>query len=240
MNPYVAAHRAAALLGGESTGIPNIDYSLAELSSMGEPDTKAFHVPNSDNYDETTISGMKLPLYKRQAKALTRMLDIESGKVKFLEEERSEHVLAGIGWCMIARARKNSPLRGGVLGDAIGSGKTVITIALILAGVAKARANCDANKGRSGATLVVVPPGLVQQWDDEREKFTGNQLKCITIDSTATLKRYSVEQMCAVDMVIVPAGIIEEAHKSCKDRPYTQHLSKMAGAGFIPEAPASK
>jgi hypothetical protein len=123
MNPYVAAHRAAAQLGGESAGTLDVDYCLSELSCMGEPDTKVFHVPNSDSYGETTVANMVLPLYKRQAKALTRMLAIESGKVPFSEEERSEHVLSGIGWCLIARAAKKSPLRGGVLGDAIGSGE---------------------------------------------------------------------------------------------------------------------
>lgn len=163
MNPSVAAHRAAAQLGGERTGTSDVDYCLSELSSMGEPDTKEFHVPNSDAYDETIIDGLELPLYKRQAKALTRMQQIESGSVLFSEEERSEHVLPGIGWCLIARAAKKSPLRGGVLGDAIGSGKTVVTIALILAGAAKARANRNVEAGRSNATLIVVPPGLVSQ-----------------------------------------------------------------------------
>ena len=123
MNPYVAAHRAAASLGGESTGTLDIDFCLSELSSMSEPDTKVFHVPNSNAYEPSIVPGMKLPLYKRQAKALTRMLAIENGDVLFSEEERSEHILSGIGWCLIARAAKKSPLRGGVLGDAIGSGK---------------------------------------------------------------------------------------------------------------------
>ena len=167
MNPYVAAHRAAAPLLGKE-GCTEVDYCLSELSRMGEPDTKAFLVPNSDRYEETSVK-LELPLYKRQAKALTRMLEIENGDVCFSEEERSEHVLPGIGWCMIARATKKSPLRGGVLGDAIGSGKTVVTIALIMAGAARARANRNVKEGRSSATLIVVPPGLVHQWDDERK-----------------------------------------------------------------------
>ncbi len=169
MNPCVAAHDAAARLGGEKTGSVEVHYCLSELSSMGEPDTKEFKVPNSDAFKEVIIDGLELPLYKRQAKALSRMLAIERGDVPFSEEERSENILPGIGWCLIARAAKRSPLRGGVLGDSIGSGKTVITIALILKGVDQARINRDSKKGRSGASLIVVPPGLVKQWDDERK-----------------------------------------------------------------------
>jgi hypothetical protein len=129
VNPSVAAHHAAAPLlrgrGGTEAIAKSlkVDYSLAELSSMGEPETKEFRVPNSDRFEETHVEGLLLPLYKRQAKALTRMQAIEDGSVHFSETERSEHVLPGIGWCLIARAEKKSPLRGGVLGDAIGSGK---------------------------------------------------------------------------------------------------------------------
>lgn len=134
VNPCVAAHHAAAPLlrgrGGTEALAKSLklSYCLAELSSMGEPETKEFRVPNSDLYSETHVEGLSLPLYTRQARALTRMQAIEDGSVHFSEAERSEHVLPGIGWCLIARAEKKSPLRGGVLGDAIGSGKVGVYI----------------------------------------------------------------------------------------------------------------
>ena len=51
--------------------------------------------------------------------------------------------------------------------------------------------------------------------------------------------RFSVEELCEADMVIVPAGIIEERMKTGQVRPYTELLSKKAGAKFIPPAPTS-
>jgi hypothetical protein len=77
---------------------------------------------------------------------------------------------------------------------------------------------------------VVLPDAFFQ-------KFTKNALKSIIIDSAATLKKYSVKDLCEADMVIVPAGLIEEAGKQKASRPYTELLSAKAGAISIPPAP---
>jgi hypothetical protein len=68
------------------------------------------------------------------------------------------------------------------------------------------------------------------------QKFTGNRLGCIIIDCTATLKQFTVKEICSADIVIIPASILEDEEKG-KSRPYTEHLSKMAGAKPIPPAP---
>ena len=68
---------------------------------------------------------------------------------------------------MIAKASREKPLAGGVLADRLGAGKTVTVIGLILHEIQMARANCDPKRGRSGATLVVVPNAILAgQWDD--------------------------------------------------------------------------
>mmetsp|Transcript_4107 Transcript_4107/g.5670 ORF Transcript_4107/g.5670 Transcript_4107/m.5670 type:complete len:1268 (-) Transcript_4107:118-3921(-) len=238
MNPVVAAHNAAAALiqGRDVIDDLQVSIRLAELTSMAEADTTEFRVQNSDVYGETSVPGLKLPLFPRQAKALTRMMDIECGKVIFSEEERSEHVLPGVDWCLMGRATRNCPLKGGVLADAIGSGKTVVTIALILADIEKARKSRNPEKGISGATLIVLPPGLIDQWDDERKKFTGDKLKCLKIISTADLKRLSITDICNADIVIVPVGMLEESKGT--ERPYTRNLVRVSESFTdIPPAP---
>jgi len=52
-------------------------------------------------------------------------LNIEGGKVPFEEIEMSEQPMPGsTGWSLVAKASRTSQLRGGVIADAIGSGKT--------------------------------------------------------------------------------------------------------------------
>jgi hypothetical protein len=70
------------------------------------------------------------------------------------------------------------------------------------------------------------------------QKFTKNKLKSIILDSTSALQRVTVKELCEADMVIVPAGIIEEK-SGTNGRSYTELLTKKANGRKIPPAPTN-
>ena len=109
--------------------------------------TAAMKVPIlPHNSPEASQPRMKLPLHSHQLRALHRCLLIEtdgslSGDFGVSHDYKS---------------------RGGCLADAVGMGKTAVSIGLILA----------ADKGNRGDTLVVAPGHLIQQWKHEIQKFS--------------------------------------------------------------------
>ena len=107
-----------------------------------------------------------------------------------------------------------------VIADAIGAGKTLISIAIILKGIKAARSNrCFPRK--SSATLVVVPPGLIDQWKSEINKFTNAMPNVLCIYDTEALKRYSLKDIIEADAVICPVDMLEAKN-------YMVTLAKMA------------
>ncbi len=90
--------------------------------------------------------GLKLPLHPHQLRALHRSLLLESDGS--LSEDFNH--------------RYDFKSRGGVLADAIGTGKTATNIGMVLSG----------HKGNGGDTLVIAPGHLIPQWKNEIIKFS--------------------------------------------------------------------
>jgi hypothetical protein len=83
----------------------------------------------------------------------------------FIEEEISEAVLDHLGWRAEGRVQRPIFIRGGVLADQVGYGKTAITLGLIDCTskfVKKEFAKRDRMPGKIPVkgTLIVVPPHL--------------------------------------------------------------------------------
>ena len=84
------------------------------------------------------------------------------------------------GWTLKVKATRPAPLRGGVLADAVGAGKTIVAIALIASRAAEARAGVAAAPAHdlqySGATLVVAPVfSLKPVWKQLLSEFTSGE-----------------------------------------------------------------
>ena len=89
----------------------------------------------------------------------------------FIEEEVAEAILPTLGWRAQGMAQRPIRVRGGVLADQVGYGKTTITLGLIDATHKKAKKIVEKLEDENfhgyfpvKATLVVVPPHLTRQW----------------------------------------------------------------------------
>ena len=111
-----------------------------------------------------------------------------------------------------------------VVADAIGAGKTLISIAIILSGIKEARASRSFPR-KSSATLVVVPPGLIDQWEKEIFKFTEEMPNVLCIYDTEALQHYTLDDMLNADVVICPVDMLESKN-------YMASLLKAATSGM--------
>jgi len=229
-DPRVAAHRAAfSLMEGRANNRADlsrevsVQYRLSDAARQTDPVLDPFHVSNCESLDPTSVK-LKEPykLYDRQKKVVTKMAQIEDGKTKFEEIEMFDEPMPGSsGWSLVAKATRRTGIRGGVIADAIGAGKTVISIALILRKIEASRAARKLPM-QSSATLIPMPPGLLDQWKGEINRFAPH-LKTICVYDLKKLKNLTVKDICHADVVLVPIDILES------NATYLQHVLKMAG-----------
>ena len=117
----------------------------------------------------------------------------------FTEVEVAEGVLPALKWRLESRASVPHIVRGGVLADEVGYGKTVITIALIdsaprVASTPPPPLRADGYLPLK-ATLVLAPSHLLKQWPREVQKFAGGALKCITIATMADVNKLTIKEL---------------------------------------------
>jgi len=86
-----------------------------------------------------------------------------------------EEQCRSLAW-MISKENAQAGLRGGLLADKMGYGKTSTAIGLISLPSQGRAQTCPRGYIRAKGTLIICPPRLVQQWEDEFVKFLGNEV----------------------------------------------------------------
>ncbi|EGN96836.1 hypothetical protein SERLA73DRAFT_93465 [Serpula lacrymans var. lacrymans S7.3] len=204
--------------------MPSAKIDLPVLSLMS----------NKDDPEHAQPPNFKLPLRPEQLRSLTWMLQQEAADtVPFVEEEISEAISEPLGWRAEGRAQRPVRVRGGVLADQVGYGKTAITLGLIDCASKDVKEELEemgdmAGKVPTKATLAVVPPHLTRQWASEAKKFAGKRFKNIVVISTATqMNSLTVEQVQEADIVIVASNLFQSSV-------YLANLESFAAGGSLP------
>ncbi len=126
-----------------------------------------------------------LPVAKRPRPCLERLREPQTFQLEangssggvalnpaaFKEYPLREEQLRSLAW-MYSREAREEGLKGGLLADKMGYGKTATTIGLL----SESRGESQSPEGYiyNPATLILCPPHLVGQWEDEFFKFLGD------------------------------------------------------------------
>jgi SNF2 family DNA or RNA helicase len=125
-----------------------------------------------------------------------------------------EYQYEGVNWCI--ENEKSVLVRGGIIADEMGLGKTIMMISLIML-----------NEKRN--TLIILPSVLLEQWEKQIKKITGNEAVIyygknrniltneILIKSKIVLTTYHtlLSHRCILQEVNWSRIIIDEAHHLC-------------------------
>ena len=121
----------------------------------------------------------------------------------------------GLGWML---KQEESKVRGGILADEMGMGKTIQTIAMLLASKERAAAASNASKtpSQKASTLIVLPTSALMQWSEEIKSFTeANALDVFIYYGDRS--HVTEDELRAHDVVLTTYPIVEMEYRKVID-----------------------
>ncbi|SPO28811.1 uncharacterized protein UTRI_05124_B [Ustilago trichophora] len=236
LNAATLMHRAVSRLPpSKNAGAVELSWRLTKLDRSID----MFRLPrytlrsNRQDAEAPTPGLFALQLRREQKRSLTWMLKQEEANVQpFHEEEISEGLLDPLGWRAEGRAVRPITVRGGVLADAVGYGKTCISLALIASSPHRRElpalpAGEDGTYIPTRATLIIVPGHLCKQWEKEVRKFCGKNLTVRVVTSKGELNKLTVRTVLNCDILIMSVTVY-------KSDAYWETLASIAASNPLP------
>ncbi|MCJ1310849.1 hypothetical protein MMC25_004516 [Agyrium rufum] len=233
LNIQALAHRALAKLDDHVSELKKFEFRIdpawqEELANKIEPfvlrnnrdDEEVNHIfPNPGGQSPKTLR-------REQGRSLTWMIareDYESAT--FMETFIEEACISSLCLRAEVRATKAICVRGGLLADDVGYGKTVTTLALI--DYQRKRQNfqppLETQRIALKATLIFVTNSTLDQWRQEIENFLHpHQDEFIVVKDLAEVKRLNLAAFCKAKIILASWHMLAEDS-------YLSSLRKMTG-----------
>ena len=244
INFQALAHRVlGTLIAGlneSSLGHINVLWRLlTSPASSSRPSLPAFvlssnqtDMPQPFTFDGiNTRTGHALKLRIEQQRSLRWMIGQDSVHTDPFEEDvREESSSAHLGWRLEARVTKLRQVRGGIIADDVGYGKTVTMLALIKNQMQEATVEALSSTVQQiplSATCVITPTTLIQQWKDEILHFWPG-CNVLSINSSSTLEKTTIGQFQDAQIVLVSIGLFDK-------EAYTQRQAELAALPKHPQ-----
>ena len=169
----------------------------------------------------------RVNLRAEQQRSLFWMISQEEG-VDFKEEEVEEAFLPLTAWRAEGKATVQREVRGGVVADEVGYGKTIISLGLICASLDEDKQAFHVDGFiPSTATLIVVPDTLINQWCDEIQKFTKIKHAEVLVLKGVNLAKTKVRAIQEAKIIIISLSLFAT-------EAYNQGMRKFTGMPNVP------
>ncbi|GES66406.1 C-5 cytosine-specific DNA methylase [Aspergillus terreus] len=186
---------------------------------------------NRNDTQATQPPGFQLDLRPEQLRSLAWMIKQEDEAIgPFVEEETEEALLPQLMWRAEARVTVPTTVRGGVLADDVGYGKTAIILGLVDSQFERSiQSTPDAASGLipTNATLIIVPQIMLRQWQSEVEKFLGPKYNVLVFKTHQSLAASAIREIQDADIILVSWSVF-------KNPSYYNRMQKFTG---MPRAP---
>lgn len=194
INPSRLAHRALSYLRNinDNSATPSRRVSLKVFTEPGHSDSLVFSLEPfarsisalaevaGREYKQPPNFPNGLELDPKQLITVGYMVHRENCPMRFREREDEEEVVPGLPLRIVGRAEREVECAGGIIADAVGAGKTVMTIALVdlqtnhdTAEYRKRQENAHIVGAKAvNSTLIFVPKHIIEQWVQEIQRFS--------------------------------------------------------------------